>query len=101
MIITVLLIIEAWKSARYSISNEPQSPTDESSMREYFTSLITNYTSTGHLVSSLNTIFQGWFVIQWATYFIGTTVSFALLFDTIITNNLRYDPSILDILAQL
>ena len=49
----------------------------------------------------MNTIFQGWFVIQWATYFIGTTVSFALLFDTIIETNLKYDPSLLDILAQL
>ena len=101
MIITVLLIIEAWKSATYSLSNPPQSLADESTMREYFTSLITNYTSTGHLVSSLNAIFQGWFVIQWVTYFIDITVSCALLFSTIIQKNLQYDPTILDILAQL
>ena len=103
MIITVLLITEAWKSAKCNLSNQLQchNAADDSTLREYFTTLITNYTTTGRLVSSMNTIFQGWFVIQWATYFIGTTVSFALLFDTIIETNLKYDPSLLDILAQI
>lgn len=101
MIITALLITEAWKSAKCNLSNQLYNAVDESTLRDYFTTLITNYTTTGRLVSSMNTIFQGWFVIQWATYFIGTTVSFALLFDTIIETNLRYDPSLLDILAQI
>ena len=101
MIITALVIVEAWKSARCNLPNQPPNDADERTIRDYFTSLITNYTNTGHLVSLMNTIFQGWFVIQWATYFIGTTVSFALLFEIIIETNLQYDPSLLDILAQL
>ena len=101
MIITTMLITEAWKKAKCNLPNQPQNLVDNNMLHEHFTALITNYTTTGRLVLSMNTIFQGWFVIQWATYFIGTTVSFALLFDTIIETNLKYDPSLLDILAQL
>ena len=40
-------------------------------------------------------------MIQWATYFIGITVSFGLLFDTMIENNLQFNQTLLDIFTQL
>ena len=49
MIITALIIMEAWKSARCNLPNLPQNLTDERELRGYFTSLLTNYTKSGCL----------------------------------------------------
>lgn len=82
MIMVTLLVRVAWTSACQDLPNLEDRPRNDRTT--LFGQLTENYNNTGHFASSLHLIFQGWFVLQWVTYFIATTVTFALLFDTLI-----------------
>ena len=60
MIIATLIIVAAWLSAEKEI---------ESDLTEDIESSMKIYQNTGEFVSTMQSIFQSWFVLQWITYF--------------------------------
>lgn len=96
MVSVTVIVRNTWKLNRSSLN-----ATNEGQLRQRFDNLEKNYKEAGDFVSLLHTIFKAWFVLQWVTYFIATTVSFALLFDTVIENKLKVSIVLLDIIFYL
>lgn len=56
-----------------------------------FSCLIINYQDTGKIVAALNSIFQGWFIVQWIIFFIGVSGKGTLVLKSILHEEYRYE----------
>ena len=96
MVTVTMLVRNAWKKGQHDLLN-----LIVNELRQTFNDISANYKNTGDFVSPFQGIFQRWFVLQWITYFVATTVTFALLFDTLIENHITFDLQTLNVFAYL
>ena len=90
MAIATRLIMLAWtdeEKAAKQLKDQQNSSCDK------FKCLVKGYKTTGIVVSSLQTIFQVWFVASWIIYFIGITGNTVLVLEELLHTNRAVEQS--------
>lgn len=87
MIVVTLVVRSSWLSASRTLQPQELVLQDGEKKCTTFGDLIQNYEDTCWFVSSFQSIFQGWFVLQWIIYFIAITEECMLIFDTLIASD--------------